>query len=287
MKRLDNAVAQFSKTAVSPTSQLAVQWTARERGGFGNPRYSRLGSLRYLGCGSAALRSVLPSGFLATWGLVLCLASAGASAQVDIAAGLAGGTPGATVPLPFVFQADSNITALQFDVLFDGTNFTSEAATAGSDALGHLAASALQTNGTRRVVLYSSTNAPLDNGIVVTVPFTIATDAPEGIYSVGLTNAIVSNLRGERVPLFYLVPGYLIVGTNWPPAQLRFPRFNQDGLRFVLTGTPETGYVVQASTNLTQWTSLSTNLAHGGVIFFRDTEALNFRYRFYRAVLLP
>jgi hypothetical protein len=40
-------VAQASKPAVSPTSKSAGCRMGRSVGGFGNPRYSRLGSLRY------------------------------------------------------------------------------------------------------------------------------------------------------------------------------------------------------------------------------------------------
>ena len=40
-------VAQVSKPAVSPTSKSAGRQPRRARGGFRNPRYSRLGSLRY------------------------------------------------------------------------------------------------------------------------------------------------------------------------------------------------------------------------------------------------
>jgi hypothetical protein len=219
--------------------------------------------------------------------LLACLTAGIARAQVDFAVGLAGGLPGDTVALPFVFQAESNITALQFDVVYDGTLFTSGTATNSSAAPEHIAASAMQTNATRRVVLYSMTNAPLDNGIVVAVPFTITNTAPEGIYPIGMTNVIVANRGGERASLAYEVSGYLVVGAIWPPARLRLPMLNQYGLRFVLNGTPESGYAVQASTNLTQWTALCTNLAQGGVIFFSDRQATNFPHRFYRAVLVP
>src|ERR1017187_6649580 len=40
-------VAQVSQPAVSPTSMSAGCGKLWPRGGFGNPRYSRLGSLRY------------------------------------------------------------------------------------------------------------------------------------------------------------------------------------------------------------------------------------------------
>ncbi|MEK7706423.1 MAG: hypothetical protein AAB380_00300, partial [Verrucomicrobiota bacterium] len=48
------AVAQVSKPAVSPTSKSAGAG-ASVACGFGNPRYSRLGSLRYITAGLVAL----------------------------------------------------------------------------------------------------------------------------------------------------------------------------------------------------------------------------------------
>ena len=51
-------VAQVSKPAVSPTSKSAGRTGSRAASGFGNPRHSRLGSLRYFGCGCAALCSL-------------------------------------------------------------------------------------------------------------------------------------------------------------------------------------------------------------------------------------
>jgi len=216
-------------------------------------------------------------------GLFAVLCASPAFAQVNVVVGTSGGAPGSTVSLPFVIQADSNIVALQFDVQFDPARFASQAAVAGSDATNHLADSEPQPAGTRRVILYSTTNAPLNDGIVVAAPFTIALDAPDGFYPVSLTNVIFSNGSGERVRLSHGVTGYLVVGTNSPPAWLHFPEFTGGRARFILTGLPEADYRIEASTNLTDWTSLSTNLAHGGAVFFSDLEAGIFPCRSYRA----
>ncbi|MEI9863868.1 MAG: hypothetical protein WDN00_04820 [Limisphaerales bacterium] len=45
---------------------------------------------------------------------------------------------------------------------------------------------------------------------------------------------------------------------------------------------PATNYVLQASTNLTDWTPLSTNLATTNYFNFFDPGASNFTKRFYR-----
>ena len=52
-----------------------------------------------------------------------------------------------------------------------------------------------------------------------------------------------------------------------------------------LTAEPGLTYVIQASTNFTNWTAVATiTLPAGGTAKFTDNSALNFGYRFYRAV---
>ncbi len=68
--------------------------------------------------------------------------------------------------------------------------------------------------------------------------------------------------------------------TNPPaarPAQLSF--------QFQLSGTPETLYEIQASTDLTTWTAISTNTADAnGLLEFSDPDAAVLPERFFRAV---
>lgn len=55
--------------------------------------------------------------------------------------------------------------------------------------------------------------------------------------------------------------------------------------RFSVNGLWGDNYVVQASTNLTQWVSISTNtIPAGGFIIIVDPSSTNFSRRFYRAV---
>jgi hypothetical protein len=53
--------------------------------------------------------------------------------------------------------------------------------------------------------------------------------------------------------------------------------------QFLVSGESNQSYVVQASTNLTLWTSLATNVAFTGQIEFLDTNAPAIPWRFYRA----
>jgi hypothetical protein len=48
-------------------------------------------------------------------------------------------------------------------------------------------------------------------------------------------------------------------------------------------GIPGVTYLIQASTDLSTWTTISTNVASStGVILFLDTDAPNYNSRFYR-----
>ncbi len=51
-----------------------------------------------------------------------------------------------------------------------------------------------------------------------------------------------------------------------------------------LLGTPGSNYVLQASTNLLNWTPLSTNLATTNLFNLFDPGASNFPHRFYRVI---
>lgn len=77
-------------------------------------------------------------------------------------------------------------------------------------------------------------------------------------------------------------------GTNSAPAaapQLTQPTRLVDGrFRITVLGESNRTYAVQASTNLTNWTALATNIAFHGSFNFTDTNAPALPRRFYRGV---
>ena len=52
-------------------------------------------------------------------------------------------------------------------------------------------------------------------------------------------------------------------------------------MKFDFTGASDRNYVIQASTNLTDWQNIRTNVGLNGPITFTDSFA-NFTRRFYR-----
>jgi hypothetical protein len=55
------------------------------------------------------------------------------------------------------------------------------------------------------------------------------------------------------------------------------------GFRFQLSVPEEVTYVIEASTNLHDWTPIATNTAHSSTVNVTDIEAEKYPIRFYRA----
>jgi Glycosyl hydrolase family 9/Cellulase N-terminal ig-like domain len=73
------------------------------------------------------------------------------------------------------------------------------------------------------------------------------------------------------------------VSTNAPP-QLSDPQRISGGFSFTLAGAPLASYVIQVSTNLATWASLSTNtLPANGQLTITDIQAAVYARRYYRA----
>jgi VCBS repeat-containing protein len=68
------------------------------------------------------------------------------------------------------------------------------------------------------------------------------------------------------------------------PLSLSSAEMTAGGFSFQLSGPPASTYVIEASTNLTDWTAISTNSGLTGSVVFSDTEAANFSQRYYRAL---
>jgi hypothetical protein len=101
-----------------------------------------------------------------------------------------------------------------------------------------------------------------------------------GNYTVIITSPYGS-VTGAVATLTVTVPNTLpqIIATN---ASFGFLT-NQFGFDF--SGAFGQTIVVDASTNLLQWTPLSTNIVGGNALYFFDPASTNFPWRFYRARL--
>jgi pectate lyase len=127
---------------------------------------------------------------------------------------------------------------------------------------------------------YFNTNTPLANATNVTLILANVQATNAGTYSVMVTNAAGSVISSNAI---------LIVSSGVPSQpQLSGFIYNNDGT-FSLTVNGDTGpdYIVQASTNLTDWASIFTNHSPTPPFIWTDSGASNYNQRFYQIQLGP
>jgi hypothetical protein len=70
-----------------------------------------------------------------------------------------------------------------------------------------------------------------------------------------------------------------------PPVTLASPRMTASGFSIQVPGVAGANCVIEASTNLTDWTPLFTNGPSAGNVTFTDITATNRSFRYYRVVV--
>ena len=165
-----------------------------ERAGF------RLGPLRF--------SSWRKAGVLLSW---LLLATASALSAASLSVGNGREQPGGAVTVPVTLQSVGNVVALQADVRFNANVFTLEGVTASAAGTNHTVSSSQPATGVGRVLLYSLTNHTLGNGALVNMRFLIRSNAPEGVYLLTLSNAILAEASAASVSPGALSGGALTV----------------------------------------------------------------------------
>ncbi len=128
---------------------------------------------------------------------------------------------------------------------------------------------------------YFNTNTPITGATNATLMLSSVQIADAGVYSV-----VVSNSVG-----FVTSSNALLTVSAGTPSQPQLSGFVYDGNSgtFSLTVNGDAGpdYIVQASTNLTDWTSLFTNHSVVPPFVWTDSSASTFGQRFYRIQLGP
>ena len=79
--------------------------------------------------------------------------------------------------------------------------------------------------------------------------------------------------------------GALLVSSGGSFLSMTLENGSQLQMRF--QGVEGQSYVFEASTNLTDWVTLSTNTAVGGIISLVETNTMAYPHRFYRARRWP
>jgi hypothetical protein len=119
-------------------------------------------------------------------------------AQADtLTLGSTNAAAGAVLQLPFSFTNTHQIVGMQFDLKFPAVLVEAGSAVATSETTNHTAESREVAAGTRRIVLYSSSNQLLPSDLVLEVPLTLKTGSPQGGPTVNVSNIILSNAQGQ------------------------------------------------------------------------------------------
>ena len=192
-----------------------------------------------------------------------------------------------TVPVELLALGGEN--ALGFSVLYDPARLVYQGATLGEGAAG----AALQVNasqapsGSVGLVLAKSVAQSFPAGTATVVRVQFRAVGTTGTNSVAFGDAPVwrevADVNADVQPAAYVAGAVRVV----LPGQLSPDvRFEGGTVALRLTGEPGERYRVEVSTDLAQWTPVSTVAAGADPVVVRDSAAGGVQQRFYRAVLV-
>ena len=188
------------------------------------------------------------------------------------------GAPGTTVIVPVTLRGETNAVALQADLLFDPALLLPGDVTAGTVANNHVLTFTDLVPGVRRLLIYSLSSAPMTNGVVVNLGFTVPPGTSQHALRLSLSNVVLVTSAPSAIS-----------STNRHGVIVLNPIFIGPGghAGFFLSALAGQTNIVQASIDLAQWTDIGTVVPIDTVLEFTDTNAPSFAHRFYRTVPQP
>lgn len=120
---------------------------------------------------------------------------------------------GASVAVDVLMQSDSNVAALQFDLVFDNSRLSVQSPSLAPSHSAHLLDSEIVAPGRLRVAVFSPLNSPLINGRLVTIPFKVGPNVGPGELQLALQadESILSTPVGLSVLDLELNDGTIVV----------------------------------------------------------------------------
>src|SRR6266850_64934 len=208
----------------------------------------------------------------------IVLAANAALAQTSLNIGSTPGYPRTTVSVPIDLRRASNAVAAQFDVGFNQNKVTAGEIVPVASLASHIVRSREIAPGVRRVLVYSRSNGAFQsNGFSANLPFSISANEHVSSGPITPANLIVARRDGIAVAPVGSESGTIFIG----PVHR-----NPDGqVQFFLPSLEDERYLIQASTNLLDWMTLTNVVAASEFMDLVDADAPKFPHRFYRPIL--
>lgn len=200
-------------------------------------------------------------------------------AETSVAVGSGPGYPGRTTEIPVLLRNGTNVIAGQVDMAFNVSRVSVGSPVATARVGNHVVKSREIAPGVRRTLIYSASNAVIagTNGAIVQMPFTISPRETVGSGPIIPSNVILAQADSTGVSPVALTAGTIFVR----PVNL----LPNGHVQFFLNATEGQHYLIQATTNLVDWVTISTNSATSSFMDLVDIDAANYPYRFYRSEL--
>jgi len=226
-------------------------------------------------CNRKTMRDV----FYLAGAVLMATASAGLSAPTTTLP-FDGVAPGYTLVEPITIHATNNLAGFQCDVLFDASRLScTNVPMLVSGPAGVVVDGALMGPGRYRLLAYQPSGVALTNDVVCNVGFSAITNAASGQVPLGAGTVHFGDSNAVTITTGKVNPGLILVGSAFG--------FMPGGGRAQFLGTSGSNYVISASTNLTSWTTISTNTATNSLAWTLDQDALVVPHRFYLSTLAP
>jgi hypothetical protein len=210
-------------------------------------------------------------------GLLMAITSA-ATAGPTAALPFDGVAQGYAVVEPITIHATNNLAGFQCDVLFDGSRLACTNLPAlVSGPAGVVVDGALMAPGRYRLLAYSPFGVALSNDVVCNLTFSALTSGASGQVPLASGTVHFGDNMAAAISTGKVNQGLILVGTAFG--------FFPSGGRAQFLAISGSNYIINASINLTSWTTLSTNTATNSLVSTPDTNALVFEHRFYQSTL--
>jgi len=174
--------------------------------------------------------------------------------------------------------------AAQFDVSFNPSVVNLTGVSAGDTLAGHVVDQRQLAPGHWRVLAYSTTNGPIAPGAMVWLSFNIPTNSPDGIVPLGVTDAIIAQIEGQRMQPLAQVNGALTVGAG---SFMSMTLEDGGKLRTTIVGIPGRVFTLQGTPDLFHWADLRSYTNLSGTLVLTNIPPDGRDAYFYRTVFRP